>query len=102
VHPNLVGAAGVQGAGDAGGQGRATDLRRLAEGGLDKVVGDRLAAAAMSGGALAAKLAGAGQGGTVLAVTFDKERTVKALLDAGATRILYPKPGPGLTITVDA
>lgn len=61
---------------------------------------DRLAAAAMSGGALAAKLAGAGQGGTVLAVTFDKERTVKALLDAGATRILYPKPGPGLTITV--
>jgi len=27
---------------------------------------------------------------------------VKALLDAGATRILYPKPGPGLTITVDA
>ena len=63
---------------------------------------DRLAAAAMSGGALAAKLAGAGQGGTVLAVTFDKERTVKALLDAGATRILYPKPGPGLTITVDA
>ena len=39
-----------------------------------------LAAAAMNGGALAAKLAGAGQGGTVLAVTFDKERTVKALL----------------------
>jgi mevalonate kinase/D-glycero-alpha-D-manno-heptose-7-phosphate kinase len=56
----------------------------------------------MNGGALAAKLAGAGQGGTVLAVTFDKERTVKALLDAGATRILYPKPGPGLTITVEA
>ena len=63
---------------------------------------DRLASAALSGGAIAAKLAGAGQGGTVLAVTFDKERTVKALLDAGATRILYPKPGPGLTITVEA
>ncbi len=62
---------------------------------------DRLAAAAMAGGASGAKLAGAGQGGTVLVLTREPERTAKALTEAGAARILYPRPSPGLTVETD-
>jgi galactokinase/mevalonate kinase-like predicted kinase len=61
---------------------------------------EALIAAALAGGALGAKLAGAGGGGTILALTFDPEKTEKALLDAGAEKILHPAPGPGLTVEV--
>lgn len=60
---------------------------------------DRLAEVAMQNGALAAKLAGAGHGGTVLVLTHEPERAAAALTDAGAARILYPRPAPGLTIS---
>ena len=59
---------------------------------------DDLVEVARANGALGAKLAGAGQGGTVLALTFDKERTARALIEAGAGRILYPHPSAGLTV----
>ena len=59
---------------------------------------DALVEVALANGALGAKLAGAGQGGTVLALTFEPERTIAALKAAGAGRILVPKPGPGLTV----
>jgi galactokinase/mevalonate kinase-like predicted kinase len=60
---------------------------------------DRLADAARgAGGARAAKLAGAGQGGTILALTFDGGRTGRALREAGANRLLIPEPSPGLTV----
>lgn len=61
---------------------------------------ERLIAAALAGGADGAKLAGAGGGGTILALTHDKERTEQALLDAGAETILYPMPSAGLTVEV--
>ena len=61
---------------------------------------DRLAEVARASGSLAAKLAGAGQGGTILALTFEPERTAAALQETGATRILYPRPSPGLTVEV--
>jgi galactokinase/mevalonate kinase-like predicted kinase len=61
---------------------------------------DDLVEVALANGAIAAKLAGAGQGGTILALTFDPERTTAALKAAGAGRILVPRPGPGLTVTV--
>jgi len=61
---------------------------------------DRLAAIARENGATAAKLAGAGQGGTILALTHEPERLAQALQDAGAGRILIPKPSRGLEITV--
>lgn len=61
---------------------------------------DRLAEVAMANGALGAKLAGAGHGGTVLVLTHEPERTAKALTEAGAARILHPRPAPGLTVTV--
>jgi len=62
---------------------------------------DDLAAAARGAGAMAAKLAGAGHGGTVLAlVTEDThDAVVVALKNAGASRILYPEPAPGLQVT---
>ena len=60
---------------------------------------DKLVDVALANGAIAAKLAGAGQGGTILALTFDPDATIAALKAAGAGRIMVPKPGPGLTIT---
>ena len=62
---------------------------------------ERLIAAALAGGADGAKLAGAGGGGTILALTQDPERTIQSLMDAGADTILYPHPGPGLTVAVE-
>jgi len=60
---------------------------------------ERLIAAALEGGALAAKLAGAGGGGTIIALTLEPERTAKALEAAGADRLLTPDPSaPGLTV----
>ena len=59
---------------------------------------EALIAAALNGGALSAKLAGAGGGGTILALTLDADRTVAALKSAGAEAILLPSPSPGLTV----
>lgn len=61
-------------------------------------INDRMIAAALDAGALAAKLAGAGGGGTILALTFEPERVTKALEAAGASRILRPAPVPGVRI----
>lgn len=61
---------------------------------------DDLIEVARANGALGAKLAGAGQGGTVLALTFEPERTAKALKEAGAGRILFPEPSEGLRVEV--
>ncbi len=62
-------------------------------------VNDRLIRAAREAGAYGAKLAGAGGGGTIIALTDNPEALGKALLDAGAERLLFPKPMPGLTVT---
>jgi galactokinase/mevalonate kinase-like predicted kinase len=60
---------------------------------------ERLIAAARDAGAWEAKLAGAGGGGTILALTDEPDRIAAALTAAGAERILFPGPEPGLTIT---
>ena len=60
---------------------------------------DRLIEAARKAGAYGAKLAGAGGGGTILALTNDPDRVGAALMAAGAERLLVPRPQPGLTIT---
>ena len=62
-------------------------------------VNDRLIRAAKKAGAHGAKLAGAGGGGTIIALTENPEELGKALLSAGAERLLFPKPVPGLTVT---
>lgn len=59
---------------------------------------ERLIEAARAAGAWGAKLAGAGGGGTILALTNDPEKVGAALMAAGAERLLTPKPTPGLTV----
>lgn len=59
---------------------------------------EKLIRAALSAGALGAKLAGAGGGGTIIALARDREKMAAALIDAGADKILYPEPSPGLTV----
>lgn len=58
---------------------------------------DRLIRAAKEAGSWGAKLAGAGGGGTIIALNNDEE-IGDALMAAGAERLLYPKPMPGLTV----
>lgn len=61
---------------------------------------EAMIAAALAGGATGAKLAGAGGGGTIVALTHDRNRTVAALRAAGAEDILFPAPQAGLTVEI--
>ena len=63
---------------------------------------ERLIAAARAAGAYGAKLAGAGGGGTILALVPDMEAAKRALMQAGAESLLFPEPGPGLQVTVES
>ena len=56
---------------------------------------ERLIAAALDQGALGAKLAGAGDGGTIIALHPEPERLGAQLQAAGAARILFPRPVAG-------
>lgn len=47
---------------------------------------------ALANGASAAKLAGAGGGGTIIALTLDPERTIRGLRDAGAEEFVQLNP----------
>jgi galactokinase/mevalonate kinase-like predicted kinase len=64
---------------------------------------EMLIAAALDAGALGAKLAGAGDGGTIIALWpwADAARLEDALRQAGASAIYYPQVEPGVTIDVD-
>jgi len=68
--------------------------------GASGVHNDRLIDAAMRNGALAAKLAGAGGGGTIIVLTHNPEKIIRACKRAGATRVLFPKLSPGVTVAV--
>ncbi|HCK09863.1 hypothetical protein MK139_15380 [bacterium] len=59
---------------------------------------DSLIKAAIEGGAMGAKLAGAGGGGTIIALATDPEQVIEAVKDSGASRILMPRPTPGVTV----
>jgi galactokinase/mevalonate kinase-like predicted kinase len=61
---------------------------------------ERLIAAALEAGALGAKLAGAGDGGTIIAVWpwNDASRLEQALLDAGASSFYRPQVVPGAIV----
>ena len=60
---------------------------------------ERLIEASLEAGALGAKLAGAGGGGTIIVLTEEPEKIIEAVKAAGAHRILLPKPTPGVTVT---
>jgi len=59
---------------------------------------ERLIEAALDAGALGAKLAGAGRGGTIIALHPEPEELIEPLKEAGADRILFPKPCPGVQV----
>lgn len=63
---------------------------------------EKLIKAALNAGALGAKLAGAGGGGTIIALGLDREALAAALMDAGAEKILYPEPLAGLRVELPA
>jgi len=52
----------------------------------------RMMKVARENGALAAKLAGAGGGGTIIALTLEPERTIRALREAGAEEFVELAP----------
>ena len=58
---------------------------------------ETLIKAAREAGAWGAKLAGAGGGGTIIALAEDIETMGKALMAAGAESLYYPRPSPGLS-----
>lgn len=57
---------------------------------------ERLISVALEHGALGAKLAGAGHGGTIIALHPHPEELIEALQEAGSERIFYPTPRPGV------
>ena len=59
---------------------------------------ERLIAAALQAGALGAKLAGAGKGGTIIALHEDLDYLAKKLEEAGAARVLRVTPSEGLVV----
>lgn len=65
---------------------------------------ERLIAAALEAGALGAKLAGAGDGGTIIALWPwpDSTRLEEALDAAGASAIFRPEVGPGVMLEEEA
>jgi galactokinase/mevalonate kinase-like predicted kinase len=64
---------------------------------------EKLIAAALDAGALGAKLAGAGQGGTVIALWpwSDRQPLEEALRAAGASAVYHPEIAPGTVIEND-
>lgn len=59
-------------------------------------VNEKIIKTALDSGAIAAKLAGAGKGGTIIALNPEPEEMIQALIDAGASSILYPVPEDGV------
>lgn len=53
---------------------------------------------ALENGALGAKLAGAGDGGTIIALTLEPEALEEALMAGGCERVLYPSPVEGVCL----
>ncbi|HUU43601.1 MAG TPA: hypothetical protein VMX57_07470 [Planctomycetota bacterium] len=61
---------------------------------------DRLIHVALRNGAVAAKLAGAGGGGTIIALSFEPDRMLDALRAEGAAEVIHPVPSQGVTCAI--
>jgi len=64
--------------------------------GSSSEINEKIINIALDSGAIAAKLAGAGKGGTIIALNPEPETMITALKDAGINRILFPVPGDGI------
>jgi galactokinase/mevalonate kinase-like predicted kinase len=62
---------------------------------------ERLIEAALRAGAYGAKLAGAGQGGTIIALHPEPRSLEPALKTAGSRRFMYPQPNDGVRVETD-
>lgn len=62
---------------------------------------ERLIETALDHGAWGAKLAGAGGGGTIIALHPEPERLIKPLKQVGAHRFFVPKPSDGVTVDIE-
>jgi galactokinase/mevalonate kinase-like predicted kinase len=59
---------------------------------------EQLIKVALDSGAIGAKLAGAGRGGTIIALNPQPEEMIQALKEAGAEQIFYPEPNEGVRL----
>jgi galactokinase/mevalonate kinase-like predicted kinase len=59
---------------------------------------EKLIRVALEHGALGAKLAGAGKGGTIIALHLEPEEMIAALREAGCDLIFYPHPAAGVRL----
>ncbi len=64
--------------------------------GSSSEVNERMIRTALDAGAHAAKLAGAGKGGTLIALHPDPEKLAEAFRGEGTARVLYPEPSEGV------
>ena len=63
---------------------------------------ERLIRVALDNGALGAKLAGAGDGGTIIALTMDPEGLERALVAGDCESVLHPCPVEGVCLEDEA
>jgi len=64
--------------------------------GSSSEVNESIIKTALDAGAIAAKLSGAGKGGTIIALNPEPGPMIEALKDAGVQSILYPEPSDGV------
>ncbi|MBT4484401.1 MAG: hypothetical protein HOC71_12080 [Candidatus Latescibacteria bacterium] len=64
--------------------------------GSSSPINEKIIKTALDSGAISAKLAGAGKGGTILALNPEPDKMIEAFKDAGVERILYPEPMDGV------
>jgi len=64
--------------------------------GSSSEINERIIHIALESGAIAAKLAGAGKGGTVIALNPEPENMIEAWKEAGVKTILFPVPSDGV------
>ncbi|MFC1528908.1 hypothetical protein ACFL5B_03270 [Candidatus Latescibacterota bacterium] len=63
--------------------------------GSSSPINEKIIKTALDSGAIAAKLAGAGKGGTIIALHPEPDSMIEAFKDAGVNRILFPEPMDG-------
>lgn len=64
--------------------------------GSSSEINEKIIRIALDSGAIAAKLAGAGKGGTIIVLNPEPEKMIKAFEDFGVSSILYPAPRDGV------